>query len=147
VLLILENEQRLLTEDQKKVLALLAEEASAVIKERNLIYDFSSFEKLFNLSNDIICVAGVDGFFKKINPSFSKVLGWSAETFLTRSLYEMVHPEHLESTKMDILKLSNGETSINFSHRFLHENGSYRILEWVATPDQKTGDIYAIARD
>src|SRR5690606_12272764 len=30
VLLILENEQRLLTEDQKKVLALLAEEASAV---------------------------------------------------------------------------------------------------------------------
>lgn len=146
-LVVLDKEQRSLSQQKKKALELLAEEAAAVIKERKLIHDFRSLEKLFNISNDLICIAGTDGFFKKINPSFTKLLGWTTEVLLTSSFFELVHPDDLEKTKLEIQRLVEGEPSINFSHRFQHENGTYKILEWVATPDEKSGELYAIARD
>jgi PAS domain-containing protein len=40
-------------------------------------YDsFDNFEKIFDLSPDLLCVAGYDGYLKKINPAVSKLLGY-----------------------------------------------------------------------
>lgn len=146
-LYVLSSDAILLDEKSKTAWELLALEAQSIIQERKLIADYSNVEKLFNLSNDLICIAGTDGFFKKVNPSFSKVLGWSSEILLSRSFFEMVHPDDLEKTKLELEKLARGVLTINFTHRFIHEDGSYKILEWVATPNKITGDLYAIARD
>jgi len=146
-LYVLSSDAILLDEKSKTALELLALEAQCIIQERKLIADYSNVEKLFNLTNDLICIAGTDGFLKKVNPSFSRILGWSSDTLLSRSFFEMVHPDDLEKTKLEIEKLASGEPTINFTHRFIHEDGSYKILEWVATPNPITGDLYAIARD
>ncbi|WP_339758916.1 PAS domain S-box protein [Algoriphagus aquimarinus] len=136
-----------LDEKAENALNLLASEVKSIIQERKLIAEYSNLEKLFNLSNDLICIAGPDGFFKKVNPSFSQLLGWSSETLLSRSFFDMVHPDDLDKTKLELEKLAKGESTTNFSHRFIHEDGTYKILEWVATPNQNSEDIYAIARD
>lgn len=128
-------------------LQLLASEAVVILQERKLISEYSNVEKLFNLSNDLICIAGTDGYFKKINPSFTNLLGWDNETLLTRSFFEMIHPDDVEKLMQEVQKLASGEPSIEFSHRFLCSDGSYKVLSWVSTPDPKTGNIFSIARD
>lgn len=146
-LFVFESDSILLNEKSMTALQLLANEAAIIIQERKLIDEFSNVEKFFNLSNDLICIAGTDGYFKKINPSFTHLLGWDKETLLTRSFFEMIHPEDVKMSIREVKKLVDGETSIKFSHRFLCKDGSHKLLTWVSTQDPNTGDIFSIARD
>lgn len=104
-------------------------------------------QKLFELSNDLLCIAGTDGYFKRVNPAFTKILGWDEDTLLNTSFFHLVHPEDIKTTQLEIQKLTQGLNTINFNHRFRCKDGSYCILQWVATPDMTTGLLYAIARD
>ncbi|WP_082632146.1 PAS domain S-box protein [Algoriphagus resistens] len=133
--------------DCKTALELLASEALVIFQERSLIAEFSNVEKLFSLSNDLICIAGTDGFFKKINPSFTQLLGWDDQTLLARPFYDFIHPEDMEGSRKQLGKLVSGELTVEFIHRFQCKDGSYKTLDWVATPERQTGNIYGIARD
>jgi GAF domain-containing protein len=73
---VIDRKPRTLTDTQKMALEILAEETIALIVARKQRRDLQYFEKLFQFSNDLICIAGADGYFKKINGAFSKILGW-----------------------------------------------------------------------
>ena len=73
---VIDRKPRVLTDAQKRALEILAREAISLITERKQKHDLQYFEKLFQFSNDLICIAGTDGFFKKVNGAFSKILGW-----------------------------------------------------------------------
>ena len=34
---------------------------------------------LLNLAQDMLCVAGVDGYIRQVNPAWERALGWTAE--------------------------------------------------------------------
>ncbi|WP_116788650.1 PAS domain S-box protein [Flavobacterium psychrotrophum] len=146
-LCVIDRIPRVLNENQKKALLLLSQQIMVLISERRVKDEMKSFKDLFNLSYDLICVAGTDGFFKKVNPAFKKALGWEDKILLKSSFFEFIHPEDVEITENEIKKLSNGFKTINFTHRFKTVAGSYKTLQWVATPEPKTGNIFAIARD
>lgn len=133
--------------DQKEALKLLAEEVMDLIVERRQKEEFRHFEMLFRLSNDLLCIAGTDGFFKRVNPAFTVILGWDEKTLLNTSFFELVHPNDLNATQAELVKLAAGEPTVNFQHRFRREDGEYRWLQWVATPEPETGYLFAIARD
>ena len=59
----------------------------------------NELEHVFNFAPDILCKAGKDGFFKKINPAASELLGYSQEELLSRKIIEFVHPEDREKTR------------------------------------------------
>jgi len=33
--------------------------------------------RLLNLAQDMLCVAGFDGYFKQVNPAWERALGWT----------------------------------------------------------------------
>jgi PAS domain S-box-containing protein len=105
------------------------------------------FQKYFDLSLDMLCIAGPDGFFKRVNPAFERTLGWTTEELLSRSFLEFVHPDDLKKTEEEIARLIQGLPTISFQNRYEVPGGGYRHLMWTAHPDEDSGLIYAIARD
>lgn len=146
-LCVMDSIPKVLTAKQKDALQLLTKGVMTLIIERRQKAELKNFENLFEQSNDMICVAGTDGFFKKINPAFLNTLGWDENKLLNTSFFDLIHPEDLEKTQQEIQRLAEGHNTINFTHRFQTKEGSYKVLQWVATPEPITGNLFAIARD
>jgi PAS domain S-box-containing protein len=132
-------------EDEVSLLAQTFNEMATNLEERiNLLKEFQQY---FQVSRDMLCIAGPDGHFKRINPAFHRTLGWTDAQFLTRPFLDFVHPDDKERTLEEMKRLSQGLPTISFENRYETPQGGYRILHWTAHPDPKTGLIYATARD
>lgn len=146
-LCVIDNRPRVLSPKQQRALKILADEVMALITGRRQKEELKYFEKLFQFSNDLICIAGTDGYFKRINPAFSKMLGWDDEYILNTSSYEFVHPDDHEITRTELMKLSSGAQDTTFLQRIRTKGGDYRTIQWVGTPESVTGNIFGIGRD
>jgi len=104
-------------------------------------------QRLFELSLDMLCVAGMDGYFKQVNPSFIRILKYSKEELLSRPFVDFVHPEDREKTIAEVEKLNRGEPAVDFENRYRARDGRYLWLSWRAAPLTGLGLIYAVARD
>ncbi|KUE84691.1 hypothetical protein ASL20_32520 [Cupriavidus necator] len=103
-------------------------------------------DRFFELSLDLLCIAGMDGYFKRVNPAFQQVLGWTTQELLDRPFTEFIHPDDLAATRREIERHLAGNPTEHFENRYLCKNGTVRWLAWkaVRAPD---GLIYATARD
>ncbi|MCF2443690.1 PAS domain S-box protein [Dyadobacter sp. CY345] len=146
-LCVIDTKTRQLTSQQKNALKLLADQAISLIIDQRKRVELRYFEKLFQMSNDLVCIAGADGYFRKINPAFEELLGWDEEFLLKTAFFEFIHPEDLEKTYQEMARLSDGQITINFVHRFRTKNGKYLHLQWTATPEPDTGNLFCIARN
>lgn len=107
----------------------------------------SDYEKLFNLSNDMICMASFDGYFTKVNFAFEKILGYSTRDLLERPFLEFVHPDDYELTKEEFERLVSGIGSSYFENRYLSKDGTYKVLGWTSSVVKDEKVIFAAARD
>jgi len=109
----------------------------------------ADFNTLFNLSQDMVAVADIAAAtFVLVNPSFSRVLGYSEQELTSRPFLEFIHPEDVEPTKAALSeKLARGERVLHFENRYRCKDGGVRWLSWVSSPAPKEGLVYAIARD
>jgi sigma-B regulation protein RsbU (phosphoserine phosphatase) len=102
---------------------------------------------LFQFSLEMLCIAGGDGYFNRVNPAFERTLGYSAQELLSRPFMEFVHPEDQEKTERELRKLVEGVPTIHFENRYRCRDGSYRWLSWMAMPQDRGQRIYAVASD
>jgi len=104
-------------------------------------------ERFFTLSLDMLCISNSDGYFKRLNPAFSTTLGWSIDELLTRPFIDFVHPDDGAATLREVERqVAAGEKVLKFENRYLHKDGSWRVLSWRSVP-QPGGFMYATARD
>jgi PAS domain S-box-containing protein len=103
--------------------------------------------KFFAMATDMLCVAGVDGYFKTLNPAWTRTLGYSTEELLAQPYLDFVHPDDRPSTIAEASKLADGWQTIHFRNRYKCKDGSYKWLAWSASPAALDGAIYAVARD
>lgn len=107
-------------------------------------YELSNF---FNISIDILGIAGPDGRFKKLNPAFTQLLGYSIEEFTSRPFIDYVHPDDVGATLSVFGKAAEGGPVLKFENRYRCKDGTYKIISWVGATDPKTRDSYCAGRD
>ncbi|MET7475789.1 nitrate- and nitrite sensing domain-containing protein [Streptomyces sp. NPDC005648] len=104
-------------------------------------------ESIFNLSLDLLCISGVDGYFKRVNPAFERTLGHPARTLLSKPFIEFVHQEDRAGTRRAFERLERGVEVAEFENRYLRADGTECRLQWSARPVPEEGLVYAAARD
>ena len=107
----------------------------------------SEARKLFDMSLDMMCIAGTDGFFKRVNKAFTTNLGYTEEELLQSPFAEFVHPDDRADTAAELRKLESGAVTLRFDNRYRTKHGEWRWLSWTARPDTESGLVYAVARD
>lgn len=103
-------------------------------------------DRLFNLSLDMLCIAGMDGSFRRVNPAFGRVLGYAAEDITGKPLLDYVHPEDLAGTVEALRQLAAGRPA-SFEGRWRAADGRYRWLRWAINPVPEEKLLYAVAHD
>jgi diguanylate cyclase (GGDEF)-like protein/PAS domain S-box-containing protein len=102
----------------------------------------------FMMARDLFCTAGFDGYFKRVNPAWERVFGYSPKELLSRPFLEFVHPDDREKTISETARLvDEGTDAISFVNRYRARDGSYRWIEWTSQAVPAEQLIYASARD
>ena len=104
-------------------------------------------DQMFRLTPDLLCVAGVGGEALRLNPAWERVLGHPLQDLLGRSLLDLVHPDDVEATRLEWVRIASGEDSVGFENRYRCSDGSFRWLRWYSAVDQDREVIYAVAHD
>lgn len=116
-------------------------------QQLNSDIEIRDFKMLFSLSQDLMCTASFEGYFKQVNPAFEKTLGYPAADLVSFPFVDLVHPDDRVATIAETKKLASGKPTISFENRYRCKDGSYIWLAWKSTPSFDDGMIYAVARD
>jgi PAS domain S-box-containing protein len=139
---------QLLDEQSKNIsfaLKTLDEKKQQVVVKTALDEKTIELDRFFTVSLDMLCIVDTDGWFHELNPAWEKILGYRKDELMTHQFLDFVHPDDLQITKEAIAKLKNHEEILHFTNRYRCRDGSYRQMEWQASPHGSI--IYADARD
>src|ERR1700743_2380677 len=104
-------------------------------------------EYFFDLSPDLLCIAGYDGYFKKINPAVSKTLGYSYQELFASPINSFVHPDDREVTSKKRQSIREDHPLLNFENRYVTKSGEIVWLSWTSMPVESEKLVYAIAKN
>lgn len=101
----------------------------------------------FEVTPDLVCIAGKDGFFRKVNHAVVEKLGYTKEELFAAPISTFIHEMDRERTSEHRNKLLNGNPLINFQNRYISKSGKVIWLDWTSIyfPDREM--VFAIAKD
>ncbi|NUQ63117.1 MAG: response regulator [Pirellulales bacterium] len=105
-------------------------------------------DRFFEMSLDMLCTAGTDGYFKDVNPAFESTLGYSQAELLSSPFLEFVHPDDRDATSRELENLGRGQDTVLFTNRYRCKDGQYKWISWCSRGARPGDDvIFAVARD
>lgn len=106
-----------------------------------------NYSLFFELSPDLLCIAGFDGYFKKINPAVSNLLGYSMEELYSKPIDNFVYYDDKIATDKMRKELSKAKSLSNFENRYVTKSGEIVWLSWTSLPIESEQLVFAIAKN
>ncbi|MFI8378812.1 PAS domain S-box protein [Leeuwenhoekiella sp. NPDC079379] len=116
-------------------------------EEHNIASKIYNLDFFFELSPDLMCVAGFDGFFKKVNPAVINTLGYTEAELFSKPISEFIFEQDKDLTKNKRKNLLRSTLLTQFENRYVHKNGSIIWLSWSSIALKQEQVVYAIAKD
>jgi two-component system cell cycle sensor histidine kinase/response regulator CckA len=104
-------------------------------------------DRLFATSIDMLCIIGMDGRFRQVNPAFKHTLGWSEVELLGRRWLDLVHPDEQEQAIAAGRQLAAGESVRRSINRMCCKEGGHRCVAWSAFPLLEEELVFTVGRD
>ena len=86
--------------------------------------------RIFSLNLGLLCILNIDGWFEKVNCSWEKTFGYSAEELSHTNIIDYAHPDDRDATAFVFSELLHTSHRLTFSNRFRSKDGSYRYIDW-----------------
>lgn len=102
-------------------------------------------DRYFRYSIDMLAVLDADAQFVRVNPAWTRVLGWSEEELLGRSILDFVHPDDVALSAEAVVRAREGVELRDVRARYRTKDGGHRWLSWNVAPMR--GYAYAVVRD
>ncbi len=102
-------------------------------------------ERYFASSLDLLSISDMDGRFIRLNPEWTRVLGYDVGHLQGRVVLDFVHPDDFAATVAAMQTLAANQPVMSFENRCRCQDGSYRWIEWRSSPVGRL--VYAVARD
>ncbi len=104
------------------------------------------YRRLFELSDEILCVCDADGIVDA-NASFERTLGYTLSELRANPEVNVVHPADRERADHVTQRLLEGGPPTENEFRYLRKNGEIAYMRWRAYFSPNDKKIYASARD
>ncbi len=109
--------------------------------------EYTMLTQFFYHTPDLLCIASFEGYFLKVNPSVSKVLGYSEEELLNIPIQDLIFEEDKKLTKVMRKQMLHGEPLLNFENRYKTKSGEIIWLSWTSIPVYESRYIFGIAKN
>ena len=155
-LCVIDTKPRKLTETQLEMLGDLARQVEVLLelKAKKMELQQSNYKleertdllrTFFEVSQDLIGVIQPSGKLIAWNHSWSDELFFENDEIAKLNVWDIIHPEDLENTKVEFQKMMTNGTIKLFLNRFLTKSGDCIYVEWNAT--FLNGKTYAVGRN
>jgi PAS domain S-box-containing protein len=102
-------------------------------------------DRFWNLSADIMLVAGFDTRIHAVNPAWTSLLGWREDELVGRLFTEFMHPDDV-SVYPGVLEIRRHKAAaIKLENRYRARDGRYLWISWTASVDEHA--VHAVGRD
>lgn len=105
------------------------------------------YKKFFELSSEVLMIAGTDGSIKLVSNAFTTVLGYSNQEGINNSFFYFIHPEDTALAVHHFELLSADQAPGSFQIQMKGKDGTTRHFLWSHTRDKKSGNVYAAGYD
>ncbi len=148
---LLDDKQHEFSDEEKNLLLIFSQRIGTEMERKKHIAKCKKAEserdRFFNNSIDMLCIAGLDGRFKQLNPAWTTTLGWRLDELLSRPWLSFIHPDDQQLTTEAGEQLQNGKSVVEFENRYQCKDGTYRWISWNSFPILEEKQIFAVARD
>ncbi|ABZ85123.1 signal transduction histidine kinase, putative [Heliomicrobium modesticaldum Ice1] len=131
--------------EEKRIEAELHSQTELLREERDSAEN--QIRQFFSLSVDLMCVVGMDGYYKQINSAFSHVLGYSEEELMATPYLSLIHEDDQIKVKALNWEQFKSQPLRDLEVRHRCKDGSYRWISWTSVVNLQTGLIYGVGRD
>ena len=90
-------------------------------------------DRMWNSSPDLMLVIDFEGYFRRVNPAWTELLGYTPDELVGRHVNEFViHADH--ASTVDAYEAAAAGSRPAVENRYRHKDGSVRWISWVAAP-------------
>ncbi len=103
---------------------------------------------LFKSAPELLCIVGQDGYFKKVNPSFTRLFGFTEEELISQPYTNFVHPEDVSKTRTISRDIESGRLISSFENRYRTKSNEWKWISWSTSEVlNDDGMVFAYGKD
>jgi PAS domain S-box-containing protein/putative nucleotidyltransferase with HDIG domain len=108
----------------------------------------SLLEAYLNLSEELFCEAGYDGFIRWLNPAWERHLGFRPEDLVDRPFVEFLHPADVRTSRPFFREIRRMRTGLlSLEARFRCADGTYKWFSWTLRQGRSPRLFFALGRE